>query len=70
MLARQHTDGRAASQKILDHLPCHIARECGDPLRDQSVVGRKHHQLRLLQPWRVTALNFPQVPRQMLERTE
>lgn len=46
MLTRQHTDSSATGQKILHHLPSHIAGVGRHATRGQAVVGGKYHQLR------------------------
>jgi hypothetical protein len=50
VLARQHRDGRATGEKVLDHLPGHVARVGRDAARGDAVVGREDDQLRRVEP--------------------
>ena len=49
MLAREHAHRRTAAQKVLHHLPGHVARIGRHAARRQPVVASAHQQLRMLQ---------------------
>ena len=70
MLARQHTHGGAASQKVFHHLPGHITGEGRHPARGQTVVARKDDHLRLVQRRGTGAQNVPQPEGQGLQPAE
>ena len=70
MLARQHADGRATRQKVLHHLPGHIARECRDAPRRQAMVARTHQHLGRMQHGGFGAQDHAQAQRQALQQAQ
>ena len=66
VLARQYADRRATGQKVLHHLPAHLAGKGRNTLRGDPVVSGKNHHLRLLQNRVWATQNFTQLQGQFL----
>ena len=70
VLARQHADGGAAGEEVLDHLRRDLARVGRHALRRQTMVGREDDELRRGQLRRVGALDQADLHGQRFEPTE
>ena len=70
MLAGQHAHCRATRQKVLNHLPGHIAGEGRHPPRGQAMVARAHQHLGGVQHRGFGAQDHTQAQRQALQQAQ